>query len=215
MPPMQPVTVAVPIFSNSLNVYNMSRFQRVRAYSLALTLFSLSTLAQGVSYEKAIDVAFPDEVAGFVLDERKVFPQKDLGVNITYQTSRSAFLGSVYIYNGGLNSIPAGTEAPATRQQFVQVIAELKRLESQGQTKIALHADGEQTTRYPGCGPQFIWRSYEMTLPEATLTSFTYLTAMKNNFVKLRVSHLLNDAQGKKDAERFVQEIRKVLGACK
>ena len=47
------------------------------------------------------------------------------------------------------------------------------------------------------------------------LVSSTYLTAMKNNFVKLRISYRKGDTQGGQDAERFVQQIRKVLGNCK
>jgi hypothetical protein len=154
-------------------------------------------------------------VAGLAFAGRNEFPQKELGVNIAYQRS-GPVRGSVYVYNGGLKSIPSGTEAPIVRKHFAQVIGEVKQMETMGKARaVTLSATGEQTTSYPGCGPQFIWRAYEMELSEGTLTSYTYLTALKNNFVKLRVSYRKGDTQGSQTAEQFVEQIRRVLGGCK
>jgi hypothetical protein len=190
----------------------------MRFYILAVISFCFLASAQGAIHEQSIDVAFPDEVAGLAFFERKEFPQKELGVNIAYQRGLPSIVrGSVYIYNGGLSAIPPGTDTAVVRKQFAQVISEVKQLESIGKARaVNLSSENEQTTNYAGCGPQFIWRGYEIDLPDHTvMTSYTYLTGMKNNFVKLRVSHLKNDAKGKVDAELFVQQIRKVLGTCR
>jgi len=186
----------------------------MRSLLLAFLLFGFASLGYAGTYEGSIDVSFPDELAGLTFSERTEFPQKELGVRIGYQGS-GPVLGSVYIYNAGSNSIPAGTAAPIVRKHFAQVIAEVKQLERAGQARaVNLSETANQITTYNGCGPQFLWRAYEIDFPEATLASYTYLTAMKNQFVKLRVSHRKGDVQGARDAERFVQQIRKVLGGC-
>ncbi len=187
----------------------------MRSLILALVLSSAASLVSGATYESSIEVTFPDEVAGLPFVGRKEFPVKELGVNLAYQRE-GPVRGSVYVYNGGLRSIPSGADSPIVRKHFAQVIGEVKQMEALGKARaVRLSPAGEQTTAYAGCGPQFIWQAYEMELPEGTLNSFTYLTAMKNNFVKLRVSYPKGDAQGGRDAERFVQDIRRVLGACK
>lgn len=186
----------------------------MRSLLLAALLSVLAPLAAGATYESSINVSFPDEVAGLPFAGRSEFPQKELGVNIAYQRT-GPVRGSVYIYNGGLKSIPSGTDAPIVRRHFTQVIAEVKQLEALGKARVTLSAGGEQITSFSGCGPQFIWQSYEMELPEGTLNSFTYLTALNSNFVKLRVSYRKGDTQGSQDTERFVQQIRQILGNCK
>lgn len=125
--------------------------------------------------------------------------------------------GSVFIYKAGLSSVPSGTETPVVRKHFAQVIAELKQMESLGKLRsVTFSGSGEQTTSYQGCGPQFVWRQYEMEFPNgATLTSYTYLTGLNSSFVKLRVSHKTGDNEAKQQAEQFVRGIRTVLGNCK
>ena len=179
--------------------------------TLCLTLAS----ANAETYERSIDVTFPNQIAGLEFSERKEFPQKELGVNLAY-THTGPMLGSIYIYSAGLSNIPSGTDAPVTKAQFEQVIREVKQLERQGEARaVNLNPSAAQVTTYPGCGPQFIWRKFEMDFGGEIATSYTYLTAMKNNFVKLRVSFLKDLPNGARDAEQFVLQIRKVLGACK
>ncbi|MGM9485515.1 hypothetical protein ACS5PN_30280 [Roseateles sp. NT4] len=182
---------------------------------LASGLAVLALSANAATHEASIAVDFPDEVAGLAFAGRTEFPRKELGVNIGYQRSGLA-RGSVYIYNGGVKTIPTGAEAPAVRQHFAEVIQEVQQLQAAGKARISLHGSAAQTTTYAGCGPQFLWRGYDMELEDGTaLTSYTYLTGLKNQYVKLRVSHQRGDDQGAKAAERFVQEIRKVVGGCR
>ena len=64
---------------------------------------------------------------------------------------------------------------------------------------------------FPGCGPQFMWRSDAIEMSGQTMISRTYLTGYSNRFVKLRVTHARgNDAA----AEQFVQDVRRLLGKC-
>ena len=185
-----------------------------RGLALALALSCTMPLASAGPSETSIDVVFPDSVGELHFDKRFEFPQKALGVNIRYKRE-GPVIGSIYVYNSGLAQIPSGTENPVVRRHFSQVIDEVRQLEAIGKVRsIRLSETPEQVTNYEGCGPQFIWRGYDMDLSEGVLTSFTYLTAMKDNFVKLRISYRKGDAQGPRQADQFVREIRKVLGHC-
>jgi len=186
----------------------------MRAVLWVFLLFGFVPLGHAATYESSIEVSFPDEVAGLTFSGREEFPQQDIGVHIGYEGS-GLVQGSLYIYNAGLNTIPAGTAAPIVRQHFAQVIEDAKQLKLAGKVRtVRLSEAGDQVTNYADCGPQFLWRAYEIELPEGAIASYTYLTAMKNRFVKLRITHPKDDAQGPRDAERFVQQIRKILGGC-
>lgn len=181
----------------------------------ALILALATTATHAATFEPALGVTLPDEVAGLTFAGKKEFSQKELGVNYAWQRNGPT-RGSVYIYTSGAGTIPDGTDAPIVRRHFDQVIGEVQQMAAIGRARsVTLTGSSEQVTRYPGCGPQFIWRGYEMVLDVGTITSYTYVTGLKNNFVKLRISHSKDDAQAAKDAERFVQEIRKVLGGCR
>jgi len=186
----------------------------MRVLNLAALLLA-TTLASAGSLEKSIDAAFPDEIAGLKLNKRTEFPEKPLGVNLSYLRP-GPLIGSIYIYNAGMASIPSGTDGQAVRTHFGQVIGEMKQWEKQGGKVFPL--DGQpasaSVTKYEGCGPQFIWKTYEMQLPENTLHSSTYLTGVKNHFVKLRITYPKADPTAKSDAEKFVRQVRQIVGGC-
>ncbi|MFZ6734469.1 hypothetical protein ACO0LG_21235 [Undibacterium sp. Ji42W] len=184
-------------------------------YLFSFALFCAATNAVASVYENSINVTFPDKVATLTFSEKKEFPKKELGVNIRYQSS-GPVIGSIYIYNAGLGQIPTGVGSPIVHKHFAQVIDEVKQLAAMGQVKAVNMAVGGSTiSSLKGCGPQFMWRAYELDMGDKVLSSYTYLTGLNNNFVKLRMSHLKTDVQGKRDVEQFVEGIRKVLGNCK
>lgn len=181
----------------------------------ALLLCCLATLGQAATFEPAIGVTLPDDIAGLAMKHREVFPQKELGVGLAYERDGSPLLATVYIYTGGAPSIPSDLEAPLVRQQFEKVMGELTYWDGKGTVRLGPGGGMPALTAFAGCGPQFITRKFEIDLPDGTLTSATYLTVMKNNFVKLRVSHKKNNPQEAQRANRFVEQLRRLLGACR
>jgi hypothetical protein len=186
----------------------------MRKLVACLLLSVASALAHGASHEKSIDVLFPDEIAGLAFVGRKEFPQKELGVNLAYE--QGLLRGSIFIYTGGLSAIPDGANNDKVRKHFEQVIGEVKQLETLGKVKaISFKDDRAQVTTPTGCGPQFLWREYEMTISEELkLVSYTYLAGVRDNFVKLRISYKTGSPHGKQDVERFVAQLRRIVGKC-
>ncbi|MES2944858.1 MAG: hypothetical protein V4772_18480 [Pseudomonadota bacterium] len=184
---------------------------------LAALISCLSGLAFCAEYDQSIEVQFPDKIGNLRFKSKNEFPQKGLGVSYGYERPRIFVRGAVFIYTGGLTSIPAGAESAVVQKHFDQVIRDVKSLEALGQAKaVTLSPEPTQITKYPGCGPQFLWRSYMMDLDgQTTLKAYTYLTAINGNFVKLRITLNAETPQDQRDADLFVSEVRKVLGRCK
>lgn len=179
------------------------------------------TAARAAIVEEAIGVTFPDRVGELALKGRKAFDDPRLGAVIRYEEAgRDLQAGGltigVYVYNGGLSHVAGDLDSRQMRANFHEVISEVKAMEQLGKVKaVRLPSTGEQATSYTGCGPQFLWERYEMDLDATTtLVSATYMTAMRDNFVKLRVSYRRGDTRSPAIAEDFIARLHHVLGGC-
>jgi hypothetical protein len=170
----------------------------------------------------AIGLILPDRLGTFELKDRREFSQRALGVNVAYMEPRSVTRGSIFIYDGGAKSIPSGIDAPLVQRHFAQVISEVLSLEKLGQARsVRLTDTGVHRTQFSGCGAQFsgcgaqfLWREYDMDVDGTLLKSATYLTAVDNNFVKLRMTYRGDMPESRKQVENFVADVSKLLGRC-
>ncbi|WKB53160.1 hypothetical protein [Eleftheria terrae] len=183
---------------------------------LAAALLLAAGFAHGASYEGAIDVRFPDELAGFTLTEAERLPRKELGSHLAYQGPRAGgVVASVYVYNAGLSDIPDGTHSPVLRQHFEQVLADVQQWRAKGIARsVSIVGPAMLRTGYMGCGPQFLAATLNIELPDETLASHVYLTVVRQQFVKLRLSYPKHREQGEHDAREFVRQLRPLLGHC-
>ena len=168
---------------------------------------SAGGVAAGVR-EDAIALDFPDRLGDFTLKGRTQFPQKGEGATIVYEGRDVR--GAIYVYNAGIAAIPTGVGDPVIHRHFQQTVMALQQAASQGPGKLK-PVKGSTISAFPGCGPQFMWRADEISMGSNALVSRTYLTGFRNHFVKLRVTHPATSAAA---AEEFVQQARRLLGAC-
>ena len=190
--------------------------------ALAAALLALSCAsARPAIVEDAIGVTFPDRIGKMALEGRKPFDDRRLGAVIRYNESgrgmsEGGLTVGIYVYDGGLSHVSDDLDSRQVRANFREVVSEVKMMEQMHKVlAVRLPSDGERKTSLAGCGPQFLWERYEMDLDrETTLSSATYMTVMKNNFVKLRVSYRKGDAASAAIAEDFVAGLHKVLGGC-
>jgi len=179
------------------------------AASLAGALLLGSAFAAGVR-EEAIGLDFPERFGELKLKGRTQFPQANDGAVIAYEGKDVR--GAVYVYDAGVKPIPAGVGSPAVAIQFLETGAALQRASTEGPVKAKVKPVKAKTiSAFPGCGPQFLWRSDAIEMDGATMITRTYLTGYNNRFVKLRVTHP-RGSDG--DAEQFVQDVRRLLGKC-
>jgi hypothetical protein len=129
----------------------------------AVLLGVMSLLAHGATHDDALGVEFPDRIGKLLFQQRTAFPQKALGVSYAYGLP-GGWHANVYIYTAGLSRIPDSLDAPVVRQHFEQVIAEVKSLETSGQLKSVVMSGPAQITNHADCGPQFIWRGFDMNV---------------------------------------------------
>jgi hypothetical protein len=179
------------------------------ALAACLVLSSTVTFAAGVR-EAAIGLEFPERLGAMALKGRMQFPQPADGASITYEAQDVR--GAVYVYNAGLKEVPTGVGSPVIHRHFQQTAAALQRAGKEGPADTSVRPiKGSTISAFPGCGPQFLWRSDAIEMRGQSVVSRTYLTGYNNHFVKLRVTHPRNDD---KAAEQFVQDVRKLLGRC-
>ena len=190
-----------------MNLQIMTRY--LMAVALAAASFTTSAFAAGV-HEDAIALDFPDRLGDFKLKGRTQFPKASEGATIVYEGT--GVRGAVYVYDAGLAAIPNGVGSPVIHKHFQETSMALRRAATEGPTKVKVTPVKNPTiSAFPGCGPQFMWRSDALAMDGGEMISRTYLTGYNNRFVKLRVSHARG---GDADAERFVQDVRKLLGKC-
>jgi hypothetical protein len=181
----------------------------VSPVAACLAVFSFDAISAGVR-EPAIGLEFPDRLGGLALKGRTQFPKPGEGANIAYEAG--AMRGAVYVYNAGLKEIPAGVGSPKIHMHFLETTAALQRAGAEGPGGARVTPVKSRTiSAYPGCGPQFLWRSDAIEMSGQRMITRTYLTGYNNHFVKLRVTHPPGDDQA---AEQFVQEARRLLGKC-
>jgi hypothetical protein len=187
-----------------------------RIATVLLCSLLLSSAAWASEHDDAIDVTFPDKLGGLSLQGRQTFGQKALGASYGYQNEWGSLRVGIYVYNGGLRSIPGDLAAPVVRRHFEQVIGEAKSLQATGQVRaVELTDTAPLLTALPGCGPQFVHQGFTMEMNAGLqLTSATWLTVMRDNFIKLRVSYRSNAPEEAAYAERFIGELRRTLGHC-
>jgi hypothetical protein len=177
------------------------------ALTLAVLVWAGSALAAGVR-EEAIALDFPERLGDFTLKGRTQFPQKGEGATIVYEGRDVR--GAVYVYNAGMASIPTGVGDPVIHRHFQQTVAALQQATSQSPGSLK-PLKGSTISAFKGCGPQFMWRADEISLEGKSLVTRTYLAGFRNHFVKLRVTH---PKAGAAAAEDFVQQVRRLVGAC-
>jgi hypothetical protein len=186
----------------------------VRGSRAAGTVFLLAAVVSGGAAigagvrEDAIGIDFPERLGEFALKGRTQFPQAADGATIAYESKDVR--GAVYVYTGGIASIPTGVGDPVIHRHFQQTVAALQQAARESSTTLK-QVRGSTISRFDGCGPQFMWRADEISMGGNAMVSRTYLAGFKNHFVKLRVTHARgNDSQ----PEDFVHRMRRILGSC-
>ena len=123
----------------------------------------------------------------------------------------------VYVYTGGLEHVSSDLDSTVMRGHFHSVIDEVKSMEQLGKVKsVTLPSGGELE---PPASPAAV-RSFSGNATRSTWTartrwsSATYLTSMKDHFVKLRISYRRGDVVSALLAENFVGGHSQGLGGC-
>jgi hypothetical protein len=184
--------------------------------NLLLMLLALAGACHADTFEPALRLTLPDEVAGLSLGVTTRSVRKEEGVNYGWMgpASQQTF-GSLTVYVSGAKVIPNGIESPTVRNEFDKRIAKIERELPLRRGPEHFGPSEPRRTTYAGCGPQFLWTAYTSQSDEGVKVWSIYLVGMNGHFVDVATEHLGDDETGAQTAERFVQEMRKVLGRCK
>lgn len=132
------------------------------------------------------DVEFP-EVEGWQLSRKTRYPQRELGYSVNYE-SRTGGRVTVYVYNGGLSSIPNDLSGPV-ETQMRQAKTEIQAITEAGYYDSATEVRSSTVTLGGQDGNvKALYSLYLIIVEGRELDSEIYLFAYENYFVKLRAT---------------------------
>jgi hypothetical protein len=134
------------------------------------------------------------EVKGFIKQKPSPFKDKSLGYSLSYFADESSLSATVYVYNLGRESIPAGPRSDAVKAEMLESLNALELNRQNGRYKTL--APAGETIVSPGgkSGAEFRRRRYEVDITkEGEGVTELYVTVYKDHFVKVRTTFLNKD----------------------
>ena len=190
--------------------------KRVHKFVLLLVALPMVVLAEGpvATYTNAqTRLRFPSELGNWVRTAVKVFPEKELGVQVGY--ARQGFAkADLYIYNGGMTNIPTGVDSKVVQEEFTKTEGHILRLAKMGQYKnVQKILDSTPEITADTGVAKLLVTMYRITIPSyqaEPLFSWILLTGYKNHFLKLRYSHNADEIEkGQEELKMLIAEFLK------
>ena len=181
--------------------------------TLILSLATVSVAQGGTYTEPSTKLRFPDRLGAWKKMDVTSFPQKELGVSISYQHP-VAGSAHVYIYSKGLRKIPTGGANAIVRKEFAAVEQEIQGTTAQfGYQNVKKLLEATPEIKHDGKIATLLAVAYSFEEPNArppNRISYALLTGYRNRFVKLRFT-LPGDFE--KTPERGLSELKDLVFA--
>jgi len=159
-------------------------------FILLFLLFALpcSSLALTKIEQKFLD-SFPASISGWDKGETADFEKEEpgLGVGIGYSTDVAT--ATLYVYNKGHKTIPAGIGSKAIKAEFAGCKSDIYELEKMGLYKnVSVIDEGKMKLGY-GRKLDFMYSKLELTRNDIVYSSWLFLTSYKNHYFKVRMTY--------------------------
>ncbi len=134
------------------------------------------------------EVEFP-EVEGWRLSKKTKYPHRELGYSVNYESQTGGRV-TVYVYKGGVSSIPNALTGPVAAQMR-QAKSEIQAIKEAGYYESV--SEVSSSTIILG-GPEgkveALYSLYLITIEGRDLDSEIYVFPYENHFIKLRATRL-------------------------
>ena len=156
------------------------------------------------------DVDFP-EVEGWELSRKFRYPRPELGYSVNYESAEGGRV-TVYVYNGGIRSIPNELTGPVAAQMR-QAKAEINAAVDAGLYSSATEVSSSTVTLGGVEGKvQSLHSLYVIKVKERELDSEIYVFPYENYFIKLRATRPKGPDGPKNEAiEALLKELDKLF----
>lgn len=156
---------------------------------------------------------FPKELGGLKYRVAEKYEEASLGYSVFYRERRTSFLAEVAVYDKGLGSIPDGWVGEAVADVLKGVETELEWQRKNGRIK-SLKKRGSAVVPKEGA-VRFASSVFRYVEKEGGMTPVfraTYITALQNHFVELRLTFSQADAgKAKAMADEMVGQLAEML----
>ena len=192
----------------------MNKIQKVFLLFQVAFFFLSVQQAQGESYlHRPTGILFPEKIMGLenvrVTDYEASYP--GFGVGVSYRSP--TIKADVYLYTGGLPSIPDGVESTLVTQHFQQICGDIYTLEKSG----SYHSVERLSEGKVSLGTHVaLSASFSYFQDGVEQVSYIYLTGYKNHFLKIRFTyHKSAESNGKTSLNTFLGRIGELLANSK
>ena len=174
--------------------------QIARATALVLCLL---LVASGMASAREPEFNFPQDVAGFARGARTDYEARAPGFGYSVVYTNGRLKADVYVYDGGVASIPDGPSSAPVAAQIAQATNEIRVMVERHLYRSSLdrgpvRLDGAAGDRL-GC------RAFQIDHPTLGPTeSLLCVTGMRGKFVKFRISSPTERQAFRAEAERFM-----------
>jgi hypothetical protein len=171
----------------------------------------------GAYIEPRTGVAFPPALGGLMKGTQKDYQNPALGVSIPY-AGTNGVTADIYIYGGGLASIPSGTNSVIVRNEFEKSAGVITAYEKMGayqdvkrvsEAAMRLGVDEKARAMLALCF------EYTVTLEgkePREARSYLFLTGYKNQFLKIRFTFPRSNAESaEKNLKTLMEELGRLL----
>ncbi|MBA4387020.1 MAG: hypothetical protein C0404_03505 [Verrucomicrobia bacterium] len=171
----------------------------------------------GVYVEPKTGVMFPLVLGGMAKGKATTYKEASLGVSIKY-SGTNGIVADVYLYDGGLTSIPAGTNSATVKDELKKSSSSITAMEKAGLYKGVKELGEVQRGVGSGAGGRrMIGMSLEYTITREgedgqAVLSHLYIVGYKGLFLKIRATFpKANRESCEKSLESFLNDLGNLL----
>jgi len=191
--------------------------RRIISFTVFALMLSFSGALRADYKDKATGLQFPGTIGNMrqdsVTDFEKDHPGLGLGVGIGYIGANPQIYADVFVYNLKLKQIPDGSGNKVVIQQMADAERDIFLQEQRGvYSKVKKIKSASRLLGASSDAPFALQSEFTYTQKNVAKRSFIYLTAYRNNFVKIRFTYPEKDERaGEQALQAFLTEIGKIL----
>ncbi|WP_036302755.1 hypothetical protein [Methylobacterium sp. 77] len=172
-----------------------------RARTLLLGVSGLFLIVPALA--RAPDFAFPENLSGFARGPRTDYESRAPGYGYSVVYTNGRWKADVYVYDGGVASIPEGATSPAVATQAEHAVREIGAMVERGHYR---SSQDRGVVRLNGAtGRKFACRAFAIDHTALGSTeSLMCITGLRGKFVKFRLSSPVAAQAPQAEAEQFI-----------
>lgn len=211
----QPEQRGRPRRANSLAARPAEYEHFITCLVLGFALVILAPTVRSEPVTQSAEQLLPERLGPAQLTRKQQLQPEAHGVVFQY-ASGTQLWGTIVVFDFGIKDISTALSDPTVLKAYLRAEQEIHALVRLGRVKAArIPEQAPRLVEPKPCGRPYLRKDLEVEVQEGTNASYLALTTVRGKFVKVRISHAIEDEMAKAGAETFLEELAVALGACR